>query len=70
MSNGSITDFGSVYRAALAERDPEKKLALLRDVQETLLTWRIADENMTGPPSKRAAKSASSLPTASQQVSS
>jgi len=32
-------DFGQLYRAALAETDPEKKSRLLREVQFILLQW-------------------------------
>ena len=31
--------FGQLYRAALAETDPEKKSRLLREVQLILLQW-------------------------------
>ena len=53
-------DFGAVYRAALAEQDPEKKLALLRNVEQALLSWRIADERTLDPPPKRASRAESS----------
>ena len=33
-------NFGQLYRAALAETDPEKKSRLLREVQFILLQWR------------------------------
>lgn len=32
-------DFGQLYRAALAETNPEKKSRLLREVQLILLRW-------------------------------
>jgi len=32
-------DFGQLYRAALAETDPEKKSRLLQEVQLILLRW-------------------------------
>lgn len=32
-------DFGQLYRAALAETDPERKSRLLREVQLILLQW-------------------------------
>jgi hypothetical protein len=33
------SDFGHLYRRAMAERDPEQKSALLRRVQELLDCW-------------------------------
>ena len=44
MSQGNSADFGAIYRAALAERDPERKLILLRNVKEALVLWQVADE--------------------------
>ncbi len=32
-------DFGDLYRAAFAERDPERKLLLLHEVQSRLEQW-------------------------------
>jgi len=32
-------DFGSLYRAAFAERDPDKKLVLLSQVQKVVKPW-------------------------------
>lgn len=32
-------DFGQLYRAALAEGDPEKKSLLLKEVQRALEQW-------------------------------
>ena len=39
MSQGQAADFGRLYRAAFAERDPDKKLTLLREVQQVLHSW-------------------------------
>ena len=38
-SMAETDDFGHLYRAALAETDPEKKSRLLREVQLILLQW-------------------------------
>ena len=35
----TIEDFGQLYRNALAEREPEKKTVLLRQVQARLDQW-------------------------------
>ncbi len=32
-------DFGSLYRAAFAERDPDRKLILLSQVQKVIKPW-------------------------------
>jgi hypothetical protein len=37
--NSANADFGSLYRAAFAERDPEKKLLLLSQVQKVVKPW-------------------------------
>ena len=37
--NGIPGDFAQTYRNALAERDPERKKLLLRQVQELLDLW-------------------------------
>ena len=42
MSQGQTADFAQLYRAALAERDPDKKLMLLREVQQALHSWHQA----------------------------
>jgi predicted sugar kinase len=44
MSQGSIHDFGKLYRAAFAERDLEKKSKLLREVQQVLQVWQQTEE--------------------------
>ncbi len=36
---GTPEDFGRLYREALAERNPERKQLLLRNVQEALDIW-------------------------------
>jgi hypothetical protein len=63
MTQVMVGDFGRLYRAAFAERDPEKKSHLLREVQQLLHVWRQAED---GQPSPRklvssAAASASSI---------
>lgn len=44
MSQSSVHDFGKLYRAAFAERDPEKKTKLLREVQQHLHIWQETEE--------------------------
>jgi hypothetical protein len=36
MNQNNVTDFGTLYRSAFAERDPEKKQALLNQVQRLI----------------------------------
>jgi hypothetical protein len=58
MSQGSIHDFGKLYRAAFAERDLEKKSKLLREVQQVLQVWRQTEECQ--PASRKLARSGAS----------
>lgn len=37
-------DFGNLYRAAFAERDPAKKLVLLSAVQKAIVEWEQSGE--------------------------
>jgi len=37
-------NFAEVYRAAFAERDPDRKLVLLSEVRQAIRTWERADE--------------------------
>jgi hypothetical protein len=48
------TDFGSLYRAAFAERDPDKKLVLLSQVQKEIKLWEHDDVSVLGKPSPQA----------------
>jgi hypothetical protein len=36
---GKFRDFGELYNAAFAERDPEKKLMLLSEVRRVIAEW-------------------------------
>lgn len=48
---GTVRDFSQLYRSALAERDPERKHALLHQVQQHIDDWAQAslpsDRNVT-----------------------
>ncbi len=44
MTQGKPADFAILYRAAFAERDPDKKLTLLREVQQLLHSWQQTEE--------------------------
>jgi len=39
MTSDTFRNFGELYRAAFAERDPERKSLLLREVQRTIERW-------------------------------
>jgi hypothetical protein len=39
MSVTEFNDFGKLYKAAFAEREPQLKLALLRQVQKAIEKW-------------------------------
>ncbi|HXW92337.1 MAG TPA: hypothetical protein VEK33_17430 [Terriglobales bacterium] len=41
-------DFGSLYRAAFAERDPDKKLVLLSQVQKVVKPWECDEITAAG----------------------
>jgi hypothetical protein len=47
-------DFGQLYRAALAEADPERKSRLLREVQLILLQWQQEASRSAAAEHKRA----------------
>jgi hypothetical protein len=49
MSQGQSADFGKLYRAAFAERDPDKKLSLLREVQQALHSWHQSVDSVAAP---------------------
>jgi hypothetical protein len=52
--NQGNADFRKLYRAAFAENDPEKKLALLSQVQKIVKPWEHDEITTTGksnPPS-------------------
>jgi hypothetical protein len=44
MNQNICRDFGGLYRAAFAERDPERKLHLLREVQHVLHVWQQQED--------------------------
>ncbi len=46
MTQGKPADFANLYRAAFAERDPDKKLTLLREVQQLLHSWQQTEEGL------------------------
>lgn len=45
----NTTNFAEVYRAAFAERDPNRKLALLGEVQRAIRSWEQDDETASAP---------------------
>jgi hypothetical protein len=40
----SDMNFAEVYKAAFAEQDPDRKLALLSEVQQAINSWQQTDE--------------------------
>ena len=52
MPNPNSKDFGQLYRAAFAERDPQRKLALLTEVTRTIDQWKQGLENHSSAPVK------------------
>jgi hypothetical protein len=47
MTYGDFKDFGELYRAAFAERDPETKALRLSEVRKALDDWQEMLENWT-----------------------
>lgn len=47
MAVENLKDFGNLYRAAFAERDPKQKAALLHEVQKRIDQWRLHSEAET-----------------------
>jgi len=43
-------DFGKLYRAAFAEREPERKVILLKQVQDVINQWGQQVVEMPMPP--------------------
>jgi len=60
--NPANRDFRELYRAAFAERDPEKKLLLLSQVQEVVKPWEHDEVRMTGQSNAQAQTSSASSP--------
>jgi len=60
--NPGTRDFRELYRAAFAERDPEKKLLLLSQVQEVVKPWEPDDMPMTGQSSAQTPTSSANCP--------
>jgi len=56
--NPANRDFRELYRAAFAERDPEKKLLLLSQVQQVVKPWEPEETCLMG----QSAASAQTLP--------
>ena len=50
MSEPKFTSFPDLYRAAFAERNPEKKMALLSEVKRALDDWERSSENWVAAP--------------------
>ncbi|MBV8052752.1 MAG: hypothetical protein JOZ80_16310 [Acidobacteriaceae bacterium] len=48
MTHDTPVDFGKLYRAAFAERDPQRKQLLLSQVQKAISNT-VQDENITLP---------------------
>jgi hypothetical protein len=48
MTYGDFRDFGELYRAAFAERDPASKTRRLSEVQKALDDWQEMLQNWTG----------------------
>jgi len=55
-------DFRELYRAAFSERDPEKKLLLLSQVQKVVKPWEHEDIQMTGQSNTQAQTSSVNCP--------
>jgi hypothetical protein len=49
MSNTGFKSFSELYRAAFAEPDPEKQLALLSEVKKALDDWEQMLQNWAAP---------------------
>jgi hypothetical protein len=52
MSTYSFNNFGDLYRAAFAERDPEIKQLLLADVKRALDRWANSVSESAAPPAR------------------
>jgi len=59
--NPANRDFRELYRAAFSERDPEKKLILLSQVQKVVKPW-DDDIQMTGQSNAQAQASSANCP--------
>lgn len=51
MTDTRFKDFGQLYKAAFAEREPERKLLLLNQVRRALEDWETLQRNSSKPPS-------------------
>ena len=60
--NPGTLDFRELYRAAFAERDPQKKLLLLSQVQQVVKPWEQDDMRMTGQSGAQAPTSSANCP--------
>ena len=60
--NPANRDFRELYRSAFAERDPEKKLLLLSQVQKVIKPWEHDDIRVTGQSSAQAQTSSANCP--------
>jgi hypothetical protein len=59
MDHIPTSNFGELYRAAFAERNPERKCTLLGEVQRVIKSWEESEEANLVAPLKIEAKSAS-----------
>ena len=50
MDHTPFKEFGELYKAAFAEREPVRKLSLLKQVKDAIETWERQDPGPIGPP--------------------
>jgi hypothetical protein len=51
MAQGNCQNFSELYRAAFAERDPDRKLELLGQVRKAIEEWELLLQNWVAPDS-------------------
>lgn len=59
--NRDATNFGELYRAAFAERDPQRKCILLGEVQRVINNWEQSEQTATTHPRMEAQSDSSHL---------
>jgi hypothetical protein len=55
--NSDTTNFGELYRAAFAEKDPDRKCVLLGEVQRVIKSWEQSEGTSAVPHLKMEAQS-------------
>jgi len=56
MAQGNCQNFSELYRAAFAERDPDRKLELLGQVRRAIEEWELLLQNWVAPESETVPK--------------